>query len=173
MATNTAVWLSATLLVISGCGQRWQSYSSTAGGFSVSMPGVPTYSKETLHPAGMTVDLHKFKLVFDGESLGYSVMYADFPAQIARAVGPEKLLDFAQSGATMDPGVRLIARRGISLGVNPGREISVETSNGLVCKDRFYVVNQRLYQVIAAVPKADKLSSDMTRFLDSFRLLKR
>src|SRR5436309_97288 len=65
MVTKAAVWLSAVLFVLCGCGQRWQSYSSTAGGFSVSMPGVPTYSKETLHPAGLTIDLHKFKLVFD------------------------------------------------------------------------------------------------------------
>jgi hypothetical protein len=73
----------------------------------------------------------------------------------------------------MNPGVRLVARRAISLGVNPGREITVESSDGLICKDRFYVVNRRLYQVIAALPKEDRSSSQMTRFLDSFRLLKK
>ena len=48
-----------------------------------------------------------------------------------------------------------------------------ETPEGTLVKQRFFLVKQRLYQLITEIPKAREsaLSSDVEKFMSSFQLL--
>ena len=63
----------------------------------------------------------------------------------------------------------------ISLGEFPGREVKLHMSSGdLLIWNRVYLAGARMYQVMAVVSKADETKSapDVSRFLDSFKILK-
>ena len=66
-----------------------------------------------------------------------------------------------------------ISRKAITLmGRYPGRELVAEWPNGNgIVQDRLYLVDHRLYQVVASGPKWWVESATTRQVLDSFRLL--
>src|SRR5204863_855691 len=68
-------------------------------------------------------------------------------------------------------GDRLVAERDIALGTNLGREAEITKSDGSFVKMRFYQVEHDLQELTAVVPFAERESTNISYFLDSFRLL--
>lgn len=146
----------------------WHMFSPSAGGFRVSMPGQPT---ERL----VQEFLHMFSVEHDGRI--YAVGYVELDQERLNAAlqdNPDGFWNGIRRGLLQDGQADLTSDRPISLNGYIGREIEYEDAEGLTGKVRVYVVNQRIYQVMA-VEAADGTdiedSEEAEAFLESFQLL--
>ena len=64
---------------------------------------------------------------------------------------------------------KVVSEKPLPLGSHPGRELQVENAE-LAMRIRLYLVDRRLYKVVASWPKSRVFSVDDERFLNSFRL---
>jgi hypothetical protein len=141
-----------------------QPFTSTAGGFSISMPGTPKETVQNVDSAAGPLKLHQF-LVEDG-NIAYIVMYNDYP----RVPDNQDVFfnNVRDGGMNAVKGTlkkeKVISRQGY-----PGRAFDIETSDTLLLQD-VYLVGKRLYQVILGVPKTDSMPSQTNQFFGSFKL---
>lgn len=153
---------------------QWQEFSSTEGGFSISMPGQPTERELPVRGGNSSVSSREFALVLEEEKLVYSVNYADFP-MISEELNPSQinlLLDGARDAAVRNlKNGQLVSDRPIELNGYIGREIEVANPDGFSAKTRLYWVQPRLYMIVVASTSETGLNRESERFLESFRLL--
>jgi hypothetical protein len=164
------------LLVLIGCGPQWKPFVSTEGGFGVLAPGTLTHERKNDSPLGIPIDSHTYKLILEwsaDEAVGYTVMYSDFPDFLVAASDPSKMLDDAWKGAVKKADDKSYKARDISLDGHPGKEVTHIQSGRMTMDVRLYLVKHRLYQVMAARTPRGASASDVTRFLDSFRLVRK
>ncbi len=153
---------------------QWQEFSSTEGGFSISMPGQPTERELPVRGSNGSASSREFALVLEEGKIFYSVNYADLP-MIAEELNPSQinlLLDGARDAAVRNlKNGQLVSDRPIELNGYIGREIEVSNPDGFTAKTRIYWVQPRLYMIVAASTAETGLNRESERFLDSFRLL--
>ena len=156
----------AITIAIFGCQMSTPltEFVSEEGNFSVMMPGTPTEESESTAEG---IDIHMFSA--ESGSTAYVVGYSDFPQEIIDVTDPEMLLGFAQDGAVGSGA--LISEAPITLNGYPGKDLKFEeASEGLIIYARIYLVDNRLYQVIATTEDSD-MPTEISEFLDSFKLL--
>ncbi|MFB2895904.1 hypothetical protein ACE1CI_23590 [Aerosakkonemataceae cyanobacterium BLCC-F50] len=141
----------------------WNEFSSEKGRFAVSMPGTPKEETET-NQDGSTE--HSFSLISDDSA--FLIHYSDIP-DIENLSKEEitTLLDKAPNDFAKDAKAKLINAQTVSLDGHPGKEFELKLKEGINGKGRVYLVNQRLYIVLAMAAKPE----NQQIFLDSFRLI--
>ena len=149
----------------------WIVCTSREGGFSVSLPGKPTESKQRVMTATGNLDVHLF-IVETKDDAAYVVSYCDLPAADLKGGTADKRLDHARDGAVDKARGKLRTEKKITIAGYPGRELVIETDKEVVIKMRIFAVNKRLYQTIAMGSGAFFLSKDVGHFLDSMTLVK-
>ena len=119
--------------------------------------------------------LHIYNASFiEGYGL-YAIVYYDDPAE--PAVDPDVvqvMLYGHRDGWLAFIKGTLIEERAVFLGNHPGREIIVEAKDNdlpIKIKARYYLVQNRFYQVEARIPKDGAFPAEMEAFLQSFALL--
>ncbi len=165
-------------LALSSCGggaKEWSEFSSTEGGFSVSLPGKPTEQKQTQDTAAGPLDI--FMYLYEDRSDVYMVGYTNFPEDLISLSDPAALLDGGAEGAVTSMGAENTSKQEISLDGNTGREITFDVPDsklpgGGAGKARFYLVGNRLYQLIGLAKGKEASTDNLDKFLDSFKLLK-
>ena len=106
----------------------------------------------------------------------YGVFYFDNPA--GSAVDPDvsqTMLDGHRAGWLNFIKGTSIAEHAVFLGNHPGREIIVKAKYNdlpVKIKARYFLVNNRFYQVNVWIPKDGTFTGEMEAFLHSFALLK-
>jgi len=143
----------------------WNEFSSSEGKFAVSMPGTPKQETET-DEDGLTA--HSFTVELQNPDSAYLVTYYDVP-EVAKAT-PEQvkeLLDGTPDAFAKGGNANLTRSQNIILDGNPGREFEFTSTEGFSGKGRVYLVQQRLFLVVAIAPQTQSIQ----RFLESFRLL--
>ena len=152
---------------------QWEQFSSSEGGFTVLMPIKPTQKRQTTNSESLAVEANLFTASLEEGKITYSVSYTNFPSEVAQ-LPPDVILDSISSRFTSDKNIKLLNQQDISLGQHPGKEFKFEAPGEKIVQYRAYLVEQRLYQVIAELPKVREstLSSDTEKFLSSFQLLK-
>ena len=145
-------------------------YTSPEGRYSVTLPKEPKLStKDTTTPMGA-----KFKQfragVFDGTSLR-AVEYFDYGADTVYS------LDKALDGIASAVNGTLDSKRDISLGVYPGKEVSLTLKDvrgmELRSRMRFYEVGRRVYYLQCMTTKAHdgpEFALKCAKFFDSFKV---
>lgn len=151
---------------------QWEQFSSREGGFSVLMPVKPTQKKQATNSGSLPLEANQFTASLEEGKITYSVSYTNFPNEFAQ-LPPNVLLDSLSSRFTSDSRLKVLSQQDIRLGRYSGKEFKLETPGATIVKYRVYLVEQRLYQLIAEVPKdrESTLSSDTERFMSSFQLL--
>lgn len=150
----------------------WKPFSSSEGGFTVLMPGIPTEENNNVTTKFGSLTVHTFYVRRNDEAL-YAVAYSDLPDNISENSSDiEQLLAEAPSGFSEGAGGRLVNQQPISLGNFPGREFRLELSEGAIARGRIYLVNKRLYQVVVGTNNERNLTKSIQGFLNSFQLLK-
>lgn len=153
---------------------QWQEFSSTEGGFSISMPGQPTERELPVRGGNGPVSSREFALALEEGKIVYSVNYADLPT-ISTELNASQinlLLDGARDASVRNlKNGQLVSERGIELNGYIGREIEVANPDGFSAKTRIYWVQPRLYMIVVASTAETDLDREAERFLDSFRLL--
>jgi len=142
----------------------WKDFSSSKGKFAILMPGTPTEETEKDKEDGTVYN--SFKV--EGEQSLYFVQYSDIP-EIAGATSEEvkKILDNTPSEFVKGANAKLLGQRSISLTGYSGREFSFAINKEILGKGLVYLVEKRLYIVVAVTPEQDNAQ----KFIDSFRLM--
>jgi hypothetical protein len=144
-----------------------RTFTSRDGGFQISVSSTPKEETQSLKIGFATIPLKTFSGDLGGDGI-YAVAYADFPRGAAAQAGADKVLDGCITGVASRG--TLLSSKKISLGFYPGREADVEILGGkATLRVRVYLVNDRLYQVMAGTPKGQINSLTVSSFLDSFK----
>jgi hypothetical protein len=150
-----------------GCGsERLTEFRSELGRFRILLPGSPSTHPEGRLPRGV-------KLVRLEQASGtYDVAWEDLDLSKPKMT-PEERLDHACDSAVARLGGKTLSRKKITLADNyPGRDLVAEGPGGkVIVRDRIYLVERRLYQVVVSGPKWWVQSATSRKVLDSFELV--
>jgi hypothetical protein len=150
---------------------EWKEFASDEGGFAVVLPDEPKVEAATTPTDLGPVEMHTVKTVTD--TMLCSVTYYDVRLDAKRPAGAfleGTCQDFVRGANLLQKG----DVRAVALGENPGREVVGETADGRAqLTARYYLVGKRVFLVLVATSVDDAASTDVARFLDSFRLLDR
>jgi len=165
--------LALLAVVLAACTRgEWQTLEVSEGGFSVLMRPQPTFLKMPVDtPAGRTM-AHLYSS--DRPDAYFAVGYTDYPVAAVLGVPPDELFAGIRDTWIRRINGRLLMSGPVRLNRQyPGLEF---TGEGRV-KDadtflhaRVYLVDQRLYQVVAMGRKGEISQGVINRFLASFKL---
>ena len=143
----------------------WKVFTSAEGGFSILMPGNPELH-ENIHKSfvGAIRENTYSATTKDG---GYSVEYSDLPGLAVDLAGSGTILDKAKAGVLKDNGGAETSFNSISLRKHPGKELSFQIPGKDSGKARFFLVEKRLYVLVATSSNLVHVET----FLNSFKLL--
>jgi TonB family protein len=137
------------------------------------MPGKPLEMSQTVESEIGKIPIYSFTA--PGETLTYLAMYAEYPISIDTSVTAKISLDNARDLLVSRRNGKLISEADISFGKYPGRELKAKVDGGMV-RSRTYIVNKRMYMVMALTPGEDTSkqldSKKVDDFLGSFKLLR-
>jgi hypothetical protein len=149
----------------------WKKFTSREGAFSVLMPGTPVAKREAVPtPIGQVVT-HFFSLeVQQGTNL--TVSFAEVPQGLLGLEGVDDLLlTMARDAAVKQVDGKLLKDEPVKLNQRiPGREFQIDVGLGSILRMRVFLVQNRVYQIVAAGPKDYATGKDADKFLDSFML---
>ena len=146
----------------------WQELKSEQGGFSVSMPGTPEYKKHIVNTSSGMLDLHEYSL--NKPDIAFSASYCDYPAEVVKQTTKQIMLNNVRDGVIAGMHGRLLSELIIEMKGHPGRQLHAEISSGAgIMEGRIYIVENRLYQISVATGKQNAFSTDIGKYLDSFK----
>lgn len=100
---------------------QWQTLNSTAGGYSIDMPGRPILRTQmTPTPAG---PITNYIQSLDKGKFVYMCSHADYPAALVNAQTIDTILDMQAEGATQNLSGTINSKTTISVGGFPGRDV--------------------------------------------------
>lgn len=160
-------------LLLAACGAS-QEFTSDAGKFSVSIATPLTEKVQSVDTTAGKIDMHMF--TGNVGKITYMVSYSDYPPDVVKK-DPQQVLDLAENGAVTNVNGVFLSSKKITLDGNPGYEFlmeSTDTTNNitLTTKAHFFMVGDRLYQVLALANKGDADFTAIDKFLGSFKVLK-
>ncbi len=174
MARFLGVRVSLLFLTLSAIGSsvgadEWKLIAPEGADLTCEMPGAPKASNQKVDTAVGPIEVILHVLEFEGGA--FLVNSTTIPPN-APAATIEERLNGARDGAVKNSQGKLLEEKKIKLGVNQGRELLIEQGSGLFVRARVYMAGKRLVQVVA-VTKSKEATPDVTRFLDSLKLVKK
>lgn len=149
-----------------GSNGKWSDYSYAKEGFAVSAPKEPVFSTQTAESPDGPVEIHFYSV-----EVGTGVLVvatSRLHANDKRT--PRQVLAESAQGAVAGLKGKLTAQKAITLGKYPGTEFEIaaeKTHN----RNRVYVANRKVYQVLAVAPINRSLPLETDQFSQSFRIL--
>ncbi|HEX5705884.1 MAG TPA: hypothetical protein VFX96_01210 [Pyrinomonadaceae bacterium] len=141
----------------------WEKFTSDKGRFSVLLPGKPKEETKTADSPHGPYTTTIFLLSAPGAI--YIAGWVDYDPNFKFGVQAE--LEANRDNFVKAMKATVLQTRQIEYGTHPGIEFTAESEAHFV-SSRVYVVGRRPYQLIAVVPKSDRDSPDIDRFLTSF-----
>lgn len=153
---------------------EWQELAVGNAGFSVLMRGQPRYTRQQLDTPSGTMFAHLY--ASDRPDSFFAVGYSDYPVALVVGAPPAALFaGVRDTWVRRINGVLVASDNSVKLaGQYPGLEFTAEGKlNGAdtFVQARLYLVDQRLYQLIAMGRKGEVPQGVVNRFLNSFRLI--
>jgi hypothetical protein len=172
LKTRPTVFLGLALLLAAGCGMpAFQDFSPEGGKFQIKMPGTP--KEETRDTRNGKLHLYTAEFTHGA----YSVQWIDLPAAAQEDEKQlRRRLDAERDAGVKEVNGKLVTDTEVKLDDKyPGRDFTAVVDTAKYPKDgqihcRLYLVNGRLYQLLAVGTKAFLEQADTARFFDSFRL---
>jgi hypothetical protein len=147
-----------------------RTFSPKDGGFEIKVPAEPRQSTKSFDTllGKATLKLFSGKI---NDMVFYTAGYTEFPKGLTGLGSTKDLLDGGVAGSAKGVNGKVISQKTIKLGNVEGREAVIEALNGkLEIRVRVFVVKDRMYQVMTATAKANGGATEITDFLDSFKL---
>jgi hypothetical protein len=150
-------------------------YRAADGSFSVvaPVPLDPITQTDDIPGIG-AIDTHV--LVSDAGPVLYYASYADYPTHVTAQRTPAEMLAGSRDGAARGLNGEIVDDRAIVLGDQPGRAFTIygadKDGQPFTLWVRHYLVENRLYQVMAMATRGANQEVAAEQFLDSFTLLK-
>ena len=148
-----------------------------AGRFVVSLPNPVQRGSQPVDTAVGKIVMNM--LYYDGGAVAHMVIYCDYPAgSVAQSGGPDKVCANARDGALKSVNGTVRTSSTYQLGDTNGLEVVADippkdpndSASASVARIRFFVVGDRLYQVMYIGPTGTETEPKAVAFLDSFRL---
>jgi hypothetical protein len=153
--------------------EGWQDYKSAAGKFSIQLPSKPQEQSQDQKTDVGTIKLNM--VIAEANDSGYFVGYADFPNKIANPADVQKGLSDSVKGSVGNLKGEIKSEKESTLGDIPCRDFEatgkVKTTD-VSMKGRFCLADNRLYQVFALGAKDKLATTDVDRFITSFKIEK-
>jgi hypothetical protein len=152
----------------------WKVFTAPDGRFTVLMPGIPEIMTQTQKTFMGEINLQVIVAQPPNQEVAYVVAYNDFPNSYAQLKNPQVILNNARDMALKLTQSNLVRQRNIrSSNGHPGKEIEYVDSGGKITKNRMYLAEGRLYQVmvITTTRQQKTLSGTMRGFLNSFHVV--
>jgi hypothetical protein len=149
---------------------NWRRFTNNECGFVVEFPSKPFENPYTLSNRQNVISYRQFASTLARDQV---FMVATLATSVTNNYSDEQtelLLDTAAKGLLKEGG-QLLSEREISLGKFPGKEVEIIMTNGNFATMRFYQVEHDLQEVIVTVPSADRRSTNISYFLNSFNTL--
>lgn len=164
-----------TLSALAACGQsEWRELAVSNAGFRVLMRGEAHYVRQDLDTPAGKMSAHLYSS--DRPDSYFAVGYSDYPLGLVVGTPPEQVF-----AGVRDTWVRRIQGRLVSAnreltlaGKYPGMEFTAEGKTqgaDTFVQARLYLVEQRLFQVIAMGRKNEVPQGTVNRYLNSFELI--
>src|SRR5262249_1202843 len=147
-------------------------YTSQEGGFSVSMPSGAQEASNEIKGDGLQLTAKGLGVESGDGKTGYLAGFMPLTAEILKG-GSDRIFGNFKNGITQKTGAKVIAESPISLGNDPGREYVVSGPGQATTYLRTYLVQDRLYVLIAYAPDINPSAPEYTNFFDSFKLTNR
>ena len=156
------------LVLLSGCGYKWQDYESKEGNFSCRMPGKVKEQSQTQSMPGGTFTLHAHGV--DLKNAAFMVGYADLPIK-----GQGFDYRACVNAMTSTWGGKVEYQKPVTVEGNTGVEFESKISKPADgwAAGRVFVHNNRVYQLIALGSKTRANSKEVQEFWNSFKLIKK
>ena len=148
---------------------NWRRYTNSACGYVVEFPSKPFENPYSLSNRQNVVSYRQFASTL---GKGQVFMVATLKTSITNDFSDQQinqLLDAAAENLIKEGG-QLISKRRINLRSFPGKEVEV-ISKGTYIRMQFYQVGHDLQELIVTTPSADRGSTNIAYFLDSFNTL--
>ncbi|HLW67652.1 MAG TPA: hypothetical protein VKS79_20210 [Gemmataceae bacterium] len=152
---------------------KWETYTSKSGKYSILMPAKPTESDQKFESNGVELKQYLAMVAPSGSDLVYLVAYNDFPEAAIAGADKELMLDSVRDGGAKTFGGKIVSDKKITLGKEKyaGREFVAEKSDeSRVYRSRAYVAGSRLYQIVIIAPKDVATNKETDKYFDSFKL---
>lgn len=146
----------------------WNEYRPKEAQCLFSVPKTPDYSVKDVSSDVGTLKMHQFMM--DYGDYAFLFTYTDYPPKLTETKSNEKILEDVVKGST--EGAQVLRNVHLEIDGFPGKEYLAQKTDFML-KGRVFLVNRRLYQLIAVYPpnQASALTPDADQFLTSFRLL--
>ena len=174
---RAALALLTLCLALSACSDApegdWHELAVNEGGFSVLMRGQAHYARQPVDtPAGRMVG-HLYSS--DRPDAYYAVGYSDFPLTHVLGRPAEEVLSGVRETWVKRIDGRIVESKAIEIdGKHPGTAFVAEgkvKGADTRLEARLYLVDQRLYQLVALTRKGEVPQRTVKRYLDSFKLI--
>jgi hypothetical protein len=152
---------------------QWKVFNAPDGRFSILMPGAPKTLSQTQKTFMGEINLQVFVAQPPNQEVAYIVAFNDFPDRYGDLANPKELLENAKDMALKTTQSNLIKQKDIiSYNGHPGKEIEYVNQGGKITRNRMYVAQGRLYQVMVIMSKRQQktLEKTMNGYLNSFQL---
>ncbi|MFL6209824.1 MAG: TonB family protein [Pyrinomonadaceae bacterium] len=155
--------------------KAWHEFTSAAGRFAVLLPGTPTESVTSADSPIGQLDIHTFMLRTFAQ---YGVTYIEYPKSIEDGGRIDDFLAGVRDGGVKGVKGTLREEKAVALDGHPGRYLKVQVGDGSVMRIKFFVVQNRLYQLGITMRDKDAPAAIVrfheetaAKFLDSFKLI--
>lgn len=148
-----------------------------AGRFVVSLPKPVQRGSQPVDTAVGKITMNM--VYYDGGAVAYMIIYCDYPTgSVAQSGGPDKVCANASDGAVKNVNGTIRTSSSYQLGDVKGLEVVADIpskdpkvpASASVARIRFFVVGDRLYQVMYIGPTGTGTNIKAVTFLNSFRL---
>lgn len=176
--TRLAFVIALTVLILitaAACTpSEWRELAVSEAGFRVLMRGDAVYVRQELDTPAGRMSAHLYSS--DRPDAYYAVGYSDYPLAIIIGARPEEIFaGVRDTWLRRTQGKLISSNQELTLdGQHPGMEFTAEGKSGDVdtfVQARLYLVDQRLFQVIAMGPKHAVPQGTINRYLKSFALI--
>lgn len=158
------IFFAIQLLIFQGCAQS-EPYVSSEGRFSIDLSAKPEEDKNSAE-----ANLGGKKLWWRTSHATFMVSYADDPD--AKKENAERAVMASADGFSLalPKGAEIISKKKIELDGYPGVEIMSRETDGYTAVARYYMVNTRLY-CIMALWSARRNDKEVLTTLNSFKIV--
>ncbi|WP_159784656.1 hypothetical protein [Sodalinema gerasimenkoae] len=149
----------------------WRPFQSREGRFEVLFPQQPERMQQRVELPGESTTQYAF--ASEDGSAEYLISYTDYPQEFISRIGePSDFLQAVKEGFLGGIQARDVVSQSRRLQGYPGLRVEYVTPNGLSGYAHFYLVNERLYQIIVTPQSrnAGNWSDNAQRFFSSFSL---
>jgi hypothetical protein len=165
--------LCVLLIAMAACAKsEWQELAVGEGGFSVLMRGQPQYARQALDTPEGRMEAHLYSS--DRPDAYFAVGYTDYPLGFALTKDPQEILSGVRDTWVRRINGRLVATDATAkVDKYPGLTFTARGSVKDVdafLEARLYLVDQRLYQLVAIGRTTQVAQGTVNRFFNSFRL---